>query len=78
MLMSLRHDQGLFLGVFIALAGVFVMGASQSGYMTLTHTMIQTIAPDSVRGRIGGIYSIHIGGTMALINSIQRGHGGLS
>ncbi len=68
MAMSLRHDQGLFLGVFLALAGVFAMGASQAGYMTLTHTMIQTIAPDAVRGRIGGIYSIHIGGTMALIN----------
>lgn len=68
MIMSLRHDHGLFLGVFIALLGVFAMGASQSGYMTLTHTMIQTIAPDAVRGRIGGIYSIHIGGTMALIN----------
>ena len=68
MVMSLGHDRGLFLGVFLALTGVFVMGASQAGYMTLTHTMIQTIAPDAVRGRIGGIYSIHIGGTMALIN----------
>ncbi len=66
--MSLGHDRGLFLGVFLALIGVFAMGASQSGYMTLTHTMIQTIAPDAVRGRIGGIYSIHIGGTMALVN----------
>lgn len=66
--LSLGHDQGLFLGVLLAMMGVFAMGASQSGYMTLTHTMIQTIAPDAVRGRIGGIYSIHIGGTMALIN----------
>ncbi len=65
---SLGHDQGLLLGILLAMIGVFAMGASQSGYMTLTHTMIQTIAPDSVRGRIGGIYSIHIGGTMALIN----------
>ena len=47
------------------------MGASQSGYMTLTHTMIQTIVPDWVRGRIGGIYSIHIGGTMALVNLLN-------
>ncbi len=69
--LSLGHDQGLFLGVFLAMTGVFAMGASQAGYMTLTHTMIQTIAPDAVRGRIGGIYSIHIGGTMALINLVN-------
>jgi MFS family permease len=66
--LSIGHDRGLFLGASLAMIGVFGMGASQSGYMTLTHTMIQTIAPDWVRGRIGGIYSIHIGGTMALVN----------
>ncbi len=71
MAMSVGHDQGLFVGAALAMLGVFVMGASQSGYMTLTHTMIQTIAPDWVRGRIGGIYSIHIGGTMALVNLIN-------
>ncbi len=66
--MSIGHDRGLFIGAGLAMIGVFVMGASQSGYMTLTHAMIQSIAPDWVRGRIGGIYSIHIGGTMALVN----------
>jgi hypothetical protein len=69
--LSLGHDRGLFLGILLALGGVFVMGASQAGYMTLTHTMIQTLAPDAIRGRIGGIYSIHIGGTMALVNLIN-------
>ena len=69
--MSIGHDRGLFIGVGLSLLGVFVMGASQSGYMTLTHTMIQTIVPDWVRGRIGGIYSIHIGGTMALVNLLN-------
>jgi MFS family permease len=71
MALSIGHDRGVFLGASLALIGVFAMGVSQSGYMTLTHTMIQTIAPDSVRGRIGGIYSIHIGGTMALVNLIN-------
>lgn len=71
MVMSVGHDQGLFMGASLAMIGVFVMGASQSGYMTLTHTMIQAMAPDGVRGRIGGIYSIHIGGTMALVNLIN-------
>jgi MFS family permease len=71
MAMSIGHDRGVFMGAVLALLGVFVMGASQSGYMTLTHTMIQTIAPDEVRGRIGGIYSIHIGGTMAVVNLLN-------
>ncbi len=71
MVISIGHDQGLFMGVGLAMIGVFAMGVSQSGYMTLTHTMIQTIAPDWVRGRIGGIYSIHIGGTMALVNLLN-------
>ena len=71
MAMSIGHDRGVFMGAVLALLGVFVMGASQSGYMTLTHTMIQIMAPDEVRGRIGGIYSIHIGGTMAVVNLIN-------
>lgn len=68
MVVSIGHDRGVFMGASAAMIGVFAMGASQSGYMTLTHTMIQTIVPDSVRGRIGGVYSLHIGGTMALVN----------
>jgi MFS family permease len=71
MVVSIGHDQGVFIGASLAMIGVFVMGASQSGYMTLTHTMIQTIAPDWVRGRIGGVYSIHIGGTMASVNLLN-------
>ena len=69
--MSIGHDRGLFMGAILAMLGVFVMGASQSGYMTLTHTMIQMIVPDEVRGRVSGIYSIHIGGTMALVNLLN-------
>ena len=68
MALSIGHDRGLFMGVSMSMIGVFFMGASHSGYMTLTHTMIQATVPDWVRGRIGGIYSIHIGGTMALVN----------
>ena len=44
------------------------MGASQAGYMTLTHTMIQLVTDDSVRGRVGAVYSVHIGGIMASMN----------
>ena len=52
----------------MALAGAAAMGAAQAGFMTLTHTMIQTIVPDGVRGRVGAIYSVHIGGMMAVAN----------
>ncbi len=52
----------------MALVGAAAMGATQAGFMTLTHTMIQTIVPDGVRGRVGAIYSVHIGGMMAIAN----------
>ena len=56
------------LNMHMALAGAAAMGATQAGFMTLTHTMIQTIVPDGVRGRVGAIYSVHIGGMMAVAN----------
>ena len=57
----------------VALAGAAAMGATQAGFMTLTHTMIQTITPDGVRGRVGGVYSVHIGGMMATANLVNGG-----
>ena len=55
----------------MAIIGAIIMGASQAGYMTLTHTMIQSITEDSIRGRVGAIYSVHIGGIMASINLVN-------
>ena len=52
----------------MAIFAAVLMGASQAGYMTLTHTMIQAITEDGVRGRVGAVYSIHIGGIMASMN----------
>ncbi len=49
------------------------MGASQAAFMTLTHTMIQSITPDGVRGRVAAVYSVHIGGMMAGANLINGG-----
>ena len=49
------------------------MGAAQAGFMTLTHTMIQAVTPDGVRGRVGGVYSVHIGGMMATANLVNGG-----
>ena len=60
-------------GMPMALAGAGAMGASQAAFMTLTHTMIQSITPDGVRGRVAGVYSVHIGGMMAAANLINGG-----
>ncbi len=51
-----------------ALLAAAGMGATQAGFMTLTHTMIQSIVLDEVRGRVGAVYSVHIGGMMATAN----------
>ena len=55
----------------LAIAAAFFMGATQSGFMTLTHTMIQSVTDDSVRGRVGAVYSLHIGGMMASANLLN-------
>lgn len=52
----------------MAIAASILMGAAQAGFMTLTHTMIQTATDDGVRGRVGAVYSVHIGGIMASMN----------
>ncbi len=54
--------------IYFAIGSAALMGASQAGYMTLTHTMIQLVTDDSVRGRVGAVYSVHIGGIMASMN----------
>jgi MFS family permease len=60
-------------GMPMAISAAVAMGASQAGFMTLTHTMIQSITPDGVRGRVGAVYSVHIGGMMASANLINGG-----
>lgn len=57
----------------MALLSAVGMGATQAGFMTLTHTMIQSLTPDGVRGRVGAVYSVHIGGMMALANLVNGG-----
>ena len=52
----------------MAICAAILMGAAQAGYMTLTHTMIQLVTDDRVRGRVGAVYSVHIGGIMASMN----------
>ena len=64
---------GLSFNMPMALAAAAGMGASQAGFMTITHTMIQSIVPDGIRGRVAGIYSMHVGGMMASVNLINGG-----
>ncbi len=57
----------------VAMIGAALLGASTAGFMTLIHTMIQSTIPDGMRGRIAGVYSIHVGGTMAIANLSNGG-----
>ncbi len=55
----------------LSIAAAFIMGATQAGFMTISHTIIQTLTEDEVRGRVAGVYSVHIGGSMAIANWIN-------
>jgi len=57
--------------IYLATIAALIIGLSQSGFMTLTHTMIQSVTEDGVRGRVGAVYSVHIGGIMAVMNLIN-------
>jgi MFS family permease len=52
----------------ISIAAAAAMGANQAGFMTISHTIIQSLTEDHVRGRVAGVYSVHVGGSMAVTN----------
>ena len=52
----------------LSIAATVVMGINQAGFMTITHTIIQSLTEDHVRGRVAGVYSVHVGGSMAVTN----------
>ncbi len=54
-----------------ALLGTAVMGASQAAFMAVGSAMVQSLAPDGMRGRITGLNQINVGGTMALVNLVN-------
>ena len=47
------------------------MGANQAGFMTISHAIIQSLTDDNARGRVTGVYSVHVGGSMAVTNLIN-------
>jgi len=57
----------------LSIAATVFMGVNQAGFMTITHAIIQSIIPDEIRGRISGVYSVHVGGSMALANLTNGG-----
>ncbi|MDA0262843.1 MAG: MFS transporter [Chloroflexi bacterium] len=52
----------------LSIAATITMGINQAGFMTISHTIIQTLTEDHVRGRVAGVYSVHVGGSMAVTN----------
>ena len=59
---------GLSTSVAIAFSASFFMGASQSSFMAMTSTYVQSLSPDWIRGRISSLYILHAGGIMAFAN----------
>tara|TARA_Y100000590_G_scaffold443425_1_gene572848 strand:+ start:649 stop:1839 length:1191 start_codon:yes stop_codon:yes gene_type:complete len=51
-----------------AIFSAFILGASTSGFMAISHTMIQSIVPDAIRGRVTSMFVLHAGGIMAFMN----------
>jgi MFS family permease len=51
-----------------AMLGASAMGATQAAFMAIAGAMVQSLAPDAMRGRITGFSHIIIGGTMAILN----------
>ena len=57
--------------LYFSLFAMILIGFSQTGFMIIVHTIIQLMSPDYVRGRIAGVYSMYVGGSMAFFNFIN-------
>ncbi len=54
-----------------AMLGAAAMGGTQAAFMAIAGAMVQSLAPDAMRGRITGFSHIIIGGTMAVLNLVN-------
>ena len=59
---------GLSAQTGISMFAAVLMGLGTAGFMTITHTIIQQVVPDEIRGRVAAVYSMHVGGSMAFAN----------
>lgn len=55
----------------LSILAAVAMGANQAGFMTISHAIIQSLVDDEVRGRVSGVYSVHVGGSMAVTNFVN-------
>ena len=55
----------------LAMLSALGMGISQGGFMALGAVILQSIAPDAIRGRLMGVYNLHITGFMASFNLVN-------
>ena len=55
----------------LAMLSAAGMGVAQGGFMTISAAMLQAIVPDGVRGRVMGVYNLHILGLMASFNLVN-------
>jgi len=62
---------GLSSNLIISLIASLFMGLGQAGFMIISHTLIQTLSPNHIRGRIAGVYAMYLGGSMALFNFLN-------
>jgi MFS family permease len=62
---------GLTTTVSQAMLAATILGASTAAFMTLSHGMIQALAPDGIRGRVMSANTWHAQGTMAGFNAIN-------
>ena len=56
---------------WLSILAAVSIGVNQSGFMTISHGIIQGMTDDRVRGRVSGVYSMHVGGSMALTNGVS-------
>ena len=52
----------------LSMFAAVLMGLGTAGFMTITHTIIHSVVPDEIRGRVASVYSMHVGGSMAFAN----------
>lgn len=57
--------------IFVAVLATAAIGGATAGFMTMTHTTIQQIIPDGLRGRISSVNMWHTMGMMAAFNLVN-------
>ena len=62
---------GLSPNLPLAMLSAAAMGASQAGFMAISHGMLQSMTPDAIRGRVMSVYSWHMQGFMASFNLVN-------